>query len=63
MDRRQQHRRVKDLLQHLDHCCEQWAEANGAAAQYLAQTIDRQLAELRGLLMADQAGSPQRRAA
>jgi hypothetical protein len=63
MDRRQQHRRVKDLLQHLDRSCEQWAEANGAAAQYLAQTIDRQLAELRGLLLTEQAVMPERRAA
>jgi hypothetical protein len=50
MDRRQQQIRMNDLVQHLSCACEQWLEARGQTARYLAQSIERQLAELRGLL-------------
>jgi hypothetical protein len=63
MDRRQQHLRMRDLLQHLGRACQQWVEAEGQTAEYLAQSIDRQLAEFHRLIGVQQSSRDQRRAA
>jgi hypothetical protein len=60
MDRRQQQLRMTDLVQHLGQACEQWLEARGPAARYLAQSIDRQLTELRSLLAPQESPSAER---
>jgi hypothetical protein len=52
-----------DLVQHLGRACEQWLEAQGPSARFLAQSIERQLSELRGLLTTQEPSNPERRAA
>ena len=63
MDRRQQQRRVNDLLQQLNEAFNQWTEADGRVADYLTQSIHLQLDELRRALALVHAPMPQRRAA
>jgi len=63
MDRRQQHRRVNDLLQQLTQAFPQWTEADGRVADYLTHSIQLQLDELRRALALTPAASRDRRAA
>jgi hypothetical protein len=47
MDRHEVFLCMKDLLEHLADSCEQWLEADGRTAQYLVDSIQRDLDEFR----------------
>lgn len=40
---------MKDILEHLGHCYEQWQEAAPESEEYLAETMRRDLEEFRRL--------------
>lgn len=46
MDRRDTALRMREVLEHLNRCCEQWQLADCASDQLAIQAIERDLAEL-----------------
>lgn len=37
---------MRGLLDHLDHCHDQWCEAEGETANYLLESVERDLNEM-----------------
>ena len=49
MDRQNKLMWMKDLLDHLSLCCDEWQGAEGRMERYLADSIERDLDEFRRL--------------
>ena len=49
MDRNAKFLWMKDILEHLEDCFEQWQQADARSERFLAETIERDLEEFRRL--------------
>jgi hypothetical protein len=61
MDRHKQLHWMRDILDHLRHCYEQWVVADVTSERYLAESMKRDLDEFRRLCDSLCAASQQRR--
>lgn len=46
MDRRTTALCMREVLEHLNRCCEQWQAADGRNERFVEQSVERDLAEL-----------------
>lgn len=63
MDRRHKLLLMRDILDHLNDCFDQWRSVEPGSASYLAETIERDLAQFSRLCDSMRPGGPQSAAA
>ena len=59
MDRHAKFVWMKEVLEHLNECHQEWEAADGQAERFLAESMRRDLDEVRRICESLRAGSPQ----